>query len=239
MIEIQVSEKDYNKSNLYYVKTGIAEITEKMGGKLENIDAGSRSLLKVSCDDYYGEILRVELLDMLSDIVAINYKYDFFKKNIFVNGLSKSEEEILMASLIAADLDDDKKYVFDKLKNLNDFALDGIYNFRLKPLKKKWLDIVSYMPSCFINSQLKDFISYLLENKRKRVYIDNGKVYDYHFKRLKKCDLLGGENLKVVREVLLSNCKEVEISGNIPEEDEFYLKQYYGDKIIFSESNYS
>ena len=152
--------------------------------------------------------------------------------------MSTVEKEILLTSLIAADLDDDKRYAFDRIKHFRDIAVDGIYNFRLKPLKKKWEDIVSYIPTCFMNEQLKEFISYLLENKKKRVYVDSGKVYDSHYRRLKRSSLLDGEGVKIIREVLLSNCGEVELNGSLPKEDEYYLKEFYSDKIIFS-SGYS
>ena len=49
-------------------------------------------------------------------MIAVKYKYDFFKKNVYVNGLSQIDKEILVAGLIAADLDDDKKYSFDRIK---------------------------------------------------------------------------------------------------------------------------
>ena len=90
------------------------------------------------------------------------------------------------------------------------------------------------MPDVFMNSQRKDFISYLLENKKKRVYVDNGKVYDSHYRRLKRCELLSGNDAIIVREVILSNCGEVELAGKVDETDEKYLKEYYGDKIFFS-----
>ena len=72
------------------------------------------------------------------------------------------------------------------------------------------------------------------ENKKKRVYIDNGRVYDSHYRRLKRSSLLDGDGVKIIREVLLSNCGEVELSGSIPKDDEFYLKEFYNDKIFFS-----
>ena len=72
-------------------------------------------------------------------------------------------------------------------------------------------------------------------DKKKKVYIDGEKVFDTHFRRLKRTDLLGGENVKIIREVLLSNCGEIELSGNIPSDDEKYLKEFYGDKITFSQ----
>ena len=95
------------------------------------------------------------------------------------------------------------------------------------------------MPSCFTSSQLRDFISYLLENKRKRVYIENEKVYDEHYRRLKRAELLDKEEARLVREIILSNCREVEISGTIPKLDEDYLKEFYKDKIFFSTKYFS
>jgi hypothetical protein len=89
------------------------------------------------------------------------------------------------------------------------------------------------MPPSFINSQLKDFITFLLENKKKRSYIDSGKVYDQHFRRLYRCSLLGGDKAKITREIILSNCGEIEINGSLSPDDEFYLKEYYKDKIYF------
>ena len=114
-------------------------------------------------------------------------------------------------------------------------AIDGVYNFKLKPLRKKWQEVVECVPQCFLSTQLKEFISYLLENKRKRVYIEDGRVYDWHYRRINRSSLLSGEKVKIVKEVLLSNCGEIEISGKVPKEDEFYLKEYYFDKISFSE----
>lgn len=233
MAQIVVTEKDINQSNLLYVQQTLGELLTNAGCKIKNSKLGSRSVLTVDCPDYYKDIVRAEIADKLAEVIAINYKYEFFKKRVHVNGLTQTEKEILLASLIAADLDEDKKYCYARIKALNQTAIDGIFNFRLQALKNKWEDIVSYMPVCFVNSQLKDFISYLLENKKKRVYIDCGRVYDSHFRRLKRCDLIGYEKAFVIREVLLSNCGEIELNGNLPEEDEFYLKEYYPNKIFF------
>ena len=73
----------------------------------------------------------------------------------------------------------------------------------------------------------------MAKNKKKRAYIDDCKVYDNYYRRLKRCALLGGEDAKILREVILSDCGEVEIRGEIPPTDEKYLKEFYGDKIYF------
>lgn len=234
MALITVSERDYNENNLYYVKNSVSEIVAGAGGTIIIDRAGSRSVLKADCPDAYKETVLVEITDKLSEVVAINYKYEYFKHNVSAHGLSDKEREILLAGIIAADLEDDKKYVFDKIKNDYEIAIDGVYNFRLTALRKKWAEIISYIPTGFPNTGLKDFIGFLIENKKKRVYIDGGKVYDSHYRRLKKSELLGDGELAVLKEVLLSNCGEIELSGKIPESDEKYLKEFFGDRIFFS-----
>ena len=238
MTSITITENKLNDGNLLYVQSSTGELLTHADCTVRTMTVDGRAVLRVNCPEYYSDIINAELADKVAEIIAIKYKYDFLKRNVKVSGLNETEKEILFASLIAADLDDDKKYAFDRIKNNLEMTVDGIFNFRLKPLKQKWCDVVSYIPTCFLNTQLKEFIFYLLENKKKRVYVDCGKVYDSHYRRLKRCTLLGGENLKIVREVLLSNCGEVELNGLIPKEDEFYLKEFYNDKIYFS-SGYS
>lgn len=239
MTQITITEKDYNENNLLYIQSMMSELFSHADCTVRENVVNGRASLVITCPEYYIDIVKAEVSDKIAEVVAIKYKYDYFKKNIKTVGLSAVEKEILFAGLIAADLDDDKKYSFERFKGYNDIAIDGIFNFRMQPLKNKWRDIVQYVPVGFMNSQLKEFVSFLTENKRKRVYIDCGKVYDCHYRRLKRSSLLDGDGVKIVREVLLSNCGEVELCGEIPKDDEYYLKEFYSDKIIFSTSSYS
>lgn len=238
MTRITITDEERKLSNLLYVKTSVGETLTRASATAHIDTANGRAILVVEFPDEYASVLRTELADKLGEVVAINYKYDFFKETVGVSGLNAVESEIMFASLIAADLVDDKKYAARAFLKGDGLSVDGVYNFRLRPLKNKWKDVASYMPDVFVGSQLKDFIIYLLENKKKRVYIDHGKVYDSHYRRLKRCDLLGGGDAEITREVLLSNCGEVELAGSLGETDEKYLREYYGDKIFFS-SGYS
>lgn len=233
MTEIRISDAAERENGLYYIKNSVAEIIEKAKASAIVKVTGRRTDAVFDCPEYYADIIQAEISDRVAEVVAVGYKYRFFKSAIKISGLNPTEKEILLASLIAADLKEDKQYVYDRVKSYRTLNIDGLYNFRLKPLKKKWQDIADYMPTVFIDSQLKDFIVFLLENKKKRTYIDDCKVYDNYYRRLKRCSLLGGEDGRIVREVLLSGCGEVEIRGNIPETDEKYLKEFYGDKIYF------
>lgn len=234
MTSIIISEKDYNQNNLFYIQSSIGDLLSHADCSITPSKMDGRVALLINCPEYYIDIIRTEIADKVAEILVIKYKYEYLKKQVAVCGLSSIEREILLTSLIAADLDDDKKFAFDRLKSDNNICIDGIYNFKLSCLRKKWQDIAECIPACFMNTQLKDFIYYLLENKKKRVYVDNGLVYDCHFRRLKRSMLLDGESIKIIREILLSNCGEVELLGQIPKDDEYYLKEFYNDKIFFS-----
>lgn len=237
MNEITVSETKQNYLNVSYIKNTMNELISHTGSRIDIREKDERIILTINSDATYFDIIKAELTDRIAEIISINYKNNYFKNQIKTCGLKKSEREILLTSLIAADLEADKQYCYDKCKDLDEFAIDGTFNFILSPLKKKWMEIVSYMPSCFLPEQLKDFISFLLEHKKKKVYVENCKVYDSHFRKLTRCDLLDGEDVRLTREILLSNCGQIELSGEIPKEDEYYLKEYYGDKILFSIKN--
>ena len=233
MAKIIISENQNRKNNLLYIQSCLSELFIRTGcAILEREDY--RADLIIEANDCYKEVLTAEIYDKVAEVIVVKYKYDYFKNIIKIVGLKECEYEILMASLIAADLEDDKKYCLSKMQPSCVVNIDGIYNFRIPALKKKWQDVASYMPPSFINSQLKDFITFLLENKKKRSYIDSGKVYDQHFRRLYRCSLLGGDKAKITREIILSNCGEIEINGSLLPDDEFYLKEYYKDKIYFS-----
>ncbi len=239
MSKISITENQENGDNLLYVQSSMSELFTQSNSRVEFLFTSGRAVLNVDCPECYADILQMEICDRVAEIIVIGYKYSFFKKRVKIAGLSSEEKEILYTSLIAADLEDDKRYTFDRIKKSKELTIDGIYNFRLLPLQRKWEDVASYLPQCFLKSQLKEFICYLLENKRKRVYVDQGRVYDSHYRRLKRSSLYGEDRLNIIREVLLSNCGEVELNGSIPKEDEIYLKEYYKDKIRFSVDGYN
>ncbi len=235
MTKICITDGAAGLNGLKYIKNSVSELTSKTGAEAIIAAQGNRVSLSFDCPEYYADIFHAEVADRIAEVIAVGYKYEYFKEAVKVAGLNATEREILLASLIAADLTEDKKYAFDRIKTIKETAIDGVFNFRLKPLKVKWREIAEYMPTCFVGSQLKDFITFLLENKKKRTYIDDCKVYDNYYRRLKRVSLLGGGDGEIIKEVLLSNCGEVEIRGAIPPTDEKYLKEFYGDRIYFTQ----
>ena len=240
MSQIKITEASNKSKNVIYIYDMLSAVIKQLGCVSDLRGGKNRYELIIDVPSSYKELLINEIEDKIADVITVNYKYTFFSKRLNSSGLSSVERELLLTALISADIDEDKKYVVKKLKNYTEYTLDGIFNFRLKPLKEKWLDIVSYIPPGFQSVQLKDFIVYLIRDKMgKRVYFDGGQVYDKRYNILKRIELLSGDSgdIPIVKEILLSGAGEVELGSPLPERDEYYLKEFYGDRVRFS-ANY-
>ena len=234
MKEIKITDSE-NEKGLIYACKAISALVAEFCGRTENFKAGGRSVLLISCPDKYYDLFKCEIEDKIADVIAVMYKYEFFKRKIVAGGLNKVEREILLSALIGADIEDDKRYIVRRLRTFNDFAVDGIYNFRLQPLKNKWKDVASYVPCFFTVGELNDFVSYLVSERRtKKVIVESGKVYDGNYNRLRRTFLTGSlEECAIVREVILSSSGNVEVFSAIPELDEKYLKTFFGRRLSF------
>ncbi|MBE5756484.1 MAG: hypothetical protein E7342_01665 [Clostridiales bacterium] len=238
MTKIVITERSENSKNLNYILSTLRETFNQTESSFYLSESEQRGKLEILVPDFYSEIIKSEVFDKVGDVIVINYKYDYFKKKIVVNGLTEVERELLFASLIAADLEEDKKYVIERYKKQTEIAIDGIYNFKLKLLKNKWEEIVSYIPSYFSKEQLKEFITYLIDGRKRKIYVDMGRVYDVRFRPQKRGELMDESFLegKIIREIILSGCGLIELNGNLPKTDEFYLMEYYGDKVLMSKT---
>ena len=242
MNEIKISESPLKSNNLTYIYTSISGVISQLNCRAEIKNGKNRCELKILvASEYYGLLLE-EIEDKIADVIAVNYKYNYFKKSIKVTGLQHSEEELLLTALISADIDEDKRYIVKKLKSFSEYAIDGIFNFRMKPLKEKWREITSYIPAVFPMGGLKDFISYLIKDKvSKKVYYENGKLYDRRFNILNRKSLLGSYSLEngQIKEILLSGAGQIELASKLPDADERYLKEFYGDRVVFQDGYFN
>lgn len=232
MNTLYVSDGYENHANVIYVRENLSELFFKPE-KSEFAADLNRAGLFLSPEPGCERAAMEELFDKICDVIAVGYKHAFFSGKIKPRGLDPNDREILIAALIAADVDEDRRFVRSKLKIEEQYALDGLFNFRLGSLKNKWVEISEYVPSYFSRRELKDFIGYLIGEKRgRRVIVDGDKVYDRRFNRMTRTRLTGGAK-SVINEVLLSGAGEVEIKNPPAEYDRKMLKEYFGDKVIF------
>ena len=235
MIEIMISDGADKNDAMTYLSSSLNTVAKDFGADVWLYADKHRKTIVIKTQEEYEDFIRGEAEDKISDVIAVKYKYDFFSKKITANGLDGIEREILYSALISADIDEDKRYIMRKLKGYDEYVVDGIYNFRLSPLKRKWAEIADYIPQYFPSCKLNDFVSYLVGEKRgKSVTVENGKVYDKHFNLLRRTELTGKlKEGKILREVLLSGCGELRVLTPVPESEERYLKRYFLGRITF------
>ncbi len=240
MKEIKITESKTRNKNIVYLYTTLGDVVNQINSQIILKNGNNRIELTINVIEDYYELLKQEIEDKIADIIAVSYKYEYFVKKIKTASLTEFERELLITALISADIDEDKKYVIKKLKNFNEYSIDGIFNFRMKPLKEKWSEVVSFIPSTFMSKQVKDFIDYIIKDKNgKKVYYENGSVFDKRYNVLRRRELLtkSGQEESTVIEILLSGAGEVELGSPLSEKEEKIIKEIYGDRVIFS-SNY-
>ena len=228
-----VTDSDYRRSGVDYIYKGLKRQVAAAGGTQRLGEDGGRRYYAFDVADSYAKRLKDTLEDRIADVIAVNYKYDYFKKRIKVAGLKSVEYELLLSALISADIDEDKRYVIARICG-SPYSIDGSFNFTMKPLVDKWNEIVGYIPPYFTAEQLKEFVSFIVsEKKGGRVYVAGGSVYDVDYNLLTRADLAGDGDCRLIREIILSSSAEVELSSPVEGKDEFYLKEFFGDKIFF------
>lgn len=234
---LTITDKEQNFENIKYIERSLSTAVERINGKSECFKEQFRSWLIFQLDDSVLRFIRPSIEDKIADVVTVNYKYNYFKKNIRTTGLTDLEYKLLLTALISADIEEDKTYVRNKIKNNDDYSIDGMFNFTMRPLKDKWAEVVSFIPPAFSRTQLSEFVAYLVNEKRgKRVFVDGNGVYDKHFNRLSRTNLIEKNEAKWLSEIILSAAGEVELGCKLPEVDEYYLKQFFGDKIFFQKT---
>ncbi len=167
----------------------------------------------------------------IADVIAIGYKYAYFEKQLALPLLKAEDRRLLLTALVAADYPEDKAYALRKLRGQRSYCLDGVYNFRLRELARRWAGIVDYVPTDMGEEALDGFLGYLTEDGEGKIFLKDGKVYDDKYRVLTKSVLTGKET--VFGEIILGGAEKVYCFGETDEKTARLLKKYYGEKAVF------
>ncbi len=182
-------------------------------------------------DGAYCPFVRKFTEEHITDVLAIGYKYAFFDKRLILPLLSVQERRILLTALIAADYKDDRAYILRRIRGYENYCIDGMFHFRLQNLKRRWEEIISYVPADMGEVGMEGFLGFLAEDGEGKIFLKNGKVYDEEYKRLSRSLLTGVES--ALGEILLSGAEQVYCFGEVEEGTKAFLKKYYGEKAFF------
>ncbi len=192
---------------------------------------GEYETLSFRADETLCPYLRRYAEDTIADVIAIGYKYDYFDKRLTLPLLSPAQKRLLCVSLVAADYDQDKEYALKRLRHDGQYSIDGVFNFRLGELKRRWEGVLEYIPRQFGASSLDDFVNFLLEDGEGKVYLKGGRVYDEGYRLLSRGKLLSDGD--AIAEILLTGAEKVYCFGETSREVKEFLYKYYRENAIF------
>ncbi len=227
MEEIVITERKEKSSYVTYIYNALMNEIVRCGGKGELFFGEERTVLRL----LLSPALEKQLKHILAEILGIGYKYEFLRENLRVS-LSKREMKLLSAALIAADFEGDKAFILRKLPASGEYALDGIYAFRLAALREKWTHILSYIPGGFSSVDLRQFCEFLVGESRHKIYLKDGAVFGENFTRLSRSRLMGEENPET--EIILSDAGYVYCLGEVEASLCDFLQKYFAERAIFS-----
>lgn len=226
MQEFIVSDKAQRIRFLDHLSFSLSEKTGRCG---ERVFSEGRAAVRFFLKQ---EEEREKLKREISDLLAVGYKYEYFQSKLAVC-LGKKEKKYLLCAMIAADLEGDEAYIADKMTgDGKEFCVDGFFRFRMQPLVCKWDKIISYVPAAFSRKDLDAFISYLVSESRKKVYLKGNRVYDDNFCRQTRSRLVGEEDAET--ELLLADAGCIVCLGENEDALGEFLQKYYPQRLIFS-----
>lgn len=192
---------------------------------------GDRTRVEFRIDGKYCSYVRRATEANLADVLAIGYKYRFFQKRLPLPMLSKAEKSILLAALTAADYKEDYAHVFSRVRGFQEYAIDGVFNFRLTDLKERWADVSSYVSPDFNGVYLESFLSFLIDEGQGKAYLKDGKVYDNDYRVCQKSRLFG--EYSIIGELILTGAKKVLCYDEPSDEVGRFLHKYYKENAVF------
>lgn len=229
MDEILIGDKKEHSSFITYIYNALAERAIGQGGAGLLLFGGERTAIRFSLPK--AAKLTESIRNAVAEVIGIGYKYEFLQARLGVS-LSAREKKLLCASLIAADFESDRAYILRKMKRTEEYALDGLYSFRLAPLREKWTRIVEYIPAGFASEDFRKFCEFLVGESKNKIYLKGSAVFGENFAPLKRSVLLGEEDAET--EILLSDAGFVYCLGDVEESLGDFLQKYFAERAIFS-----
>lgn len=140
MFEFQLSTSTEKIANQIFsdLKTGINE----SGIILTQYSLNRKHFVVVGCNEIEKPRTCFFISDAISDAVSTFFKLDYIEENLQIPIKNEMNFQAFKKALVAFDRETDKYIISRALKIEGEIDLDSFYNFRLKPLRTKWSEII-------------------------------------------------------------------------------------------------
>lgn len=229
--EITITQNGFDGAYMSYLYKKVRERFSFLPATCDLETDGDYAEIAFRTEREYCSYVRRFAEENMADIIAVGYKYGFFKKRLALPLLSPFQKYLLCTALVAADYRDDKSYAKKRFQGEGKYSLDGVFHFRLRELQRRWEGIAQYVPSDMSVASLDGFLEFLTEDGEGKLFLKGGKVYDEEYRPLTRSMLTGEPS--VIGEVLLGCAKRVYCFGETDKETTAFLRKYYGANAVF------
>ena len=147
MEEITIVQNGYDAAYMSYLYTRVKERFSFLPATCRMEKQGDSYRIGFSTQKEYCPYVRKFAEENIADVLSVGYKTHFFQRRLRIPLLDNQEKNLLITALVAADYKDDKTHVSRKLRGLKSYCLDGVYNFCLHDLKKRWEGVAEHNTS--------------------------------------------------------------------------------------------
>ena len=229
--EITITQNGYDGVYMSYLYGKVRDRFSFLPSECGLEKNGERTEMAFKTEREYCPYVRKFAEEHIADVLAVGYKYNFFEKRLLLPMLTKLQKRLLITALVAADYKEDKTYIVRRIRGIEQYCLDGLFHFRLQDLKKRWEEIIEYIPTDMSEVSMEGFLEFLAEDGEGKLFIKNGQVYDEEYRPLTRSLLTGVES--TVGEIVLGGAERIYCFGETDAETKAFLRKYYGDKAVF------
>ncbi len=229
--EITITQNGFDGLYMSYLYGKVRDRFSFLPAQCDLAKKGECSEIAFKTEREYCPFVRKFAEEHIADVIAVGYKYEFFKRRLSLPLLSGGQKRLLLTALVAADYREDRAYIARRLRGFDSYCLDGVFHFRLQDLKKRWEDIVDYVPANMGEGGIEGFLEFLVDDGEGKLFLKNGKVYDEEYRPLSKSILTGVES--PIGEILLGGAEQVYCFGEVDDQTRAFLRKYYPQKAVF------
>lgn len=110
------------------------------GGVVAYSRTQKRTFVSVACEQDGKSKLLSAIKDCFVEMYAVAVKLDFIRARLKICGLDEARYNILLHTLVAFDRENERDYITRNLVLKDKMMLDGVFNFKLSELKRRWED---------------------------------------------------------------------------------------------------
>lgn len=121
--------------------------------------------------------IKLFLTEKIAESILLNYKKEYILSRLNFSLSQNTNMQVFLKALIVFDSDTDKEIIIQRLNFNNDLVVKSFVDFKLKFLKKKWLELVDLANdnAMYLVSEetFNELIKFLISNLEYRCYAVN------------------------------------------------------------------